>query len=251
MSKMPPSEIAAGDRISGVDLSGFDWTDRDLTDIELTDCQVEDAQLSGVVLRGARFRNCRFVRSRFAHADLRETMFEACVFADPDGHVGPQFAFSRLDEARFERCDLSFALFDRSSLYGLEAKTCNLRGARFNKADFSRAFGAKVIRTSACFSGCNLELADLAEARLPGCDLSNASLREADLRETDLEDADLRGSDLFQALTAGTKLAGADLRGGEVSGVDLTAAGSIAGLKVTVDQQYALLSAMGVDVHVD
>ena len=48
---------------------------------------------------------------------------------------------------------------------------------------------------------------------------------------------------------AGLKLAGADLRGGEVSGLDLAKLGSLDGLKVTADQQYALLSAMGVDVH--
>ena len=68
-----------------------------------------DARLSSVILQNAGFTRCRFVRCRFAHADLREVVFEHCDFADPDSHSGPQFAFSRLDEARFLACDLSFA----------------------------------------------------------------------------------------------------------------------------------------------
>ena len=210
-----------------------------------------DAQLSSVILQNARFVRCRFVRCRFAHADLREAVFDHCDFADPDSHSGPQFAFSRLDEARFVACDLSFADVDRTSLYGVVFEACNLRGARFHKADFSRSFGGKVVRTAAGFIGCNLELADLADASLSGCDLSRSSLREADLTGADLEGCDLTGCDLFQALTAGTKLAGADLREGELSGLDLSALGSVSGLKITAAQQYVLLSAMGVDVHPD
>ena len=41
------------------------------------------------------------------------------------------------------------------------------------------------------------------------------------------------------------------MREGELSGLDLTALGSISGLKITAGQQYPLLSAMGVDVHAD
>ena len=62
---------------------------------------------------------------------------------------------------------------------------------------------------------------------------------------------DLRDTDLFGAITSGAKLAGADLRGGELSGLDLTALASRDGLKITADQQYALLSALGIDVTAD
>ena len=204
-----------------------------------------------MILQNARFVRCRFVRCRFAHADLREAVFDRCDFSDPDSHSGPQFAFSRMDEARFLACDLSFADIDRTSLYGVGFEACNLRGARFHRADFSRAFGGKVVRTAAAFTGCNLELADLSDAALPGCDLSRSSLREADLTGANLEGCDLTGCDLFQALSAGCKQAGADLREGELSGLDLTALGSLSGLKITAAQQYLLLSAMGVDVHPD
>lgn len=243
--------LEPGATLEGLDLSEADWTDADLTDAVLKDCTVRDAQLSGVILQGARLTGCRLVRCRLAHADLRETVLEGCGFADDEGHAGVQFAFSQLDEARFSKCDLSFAKLDRSSAYAIAMSDCNLRGAVFEKVDFARGFGPKVVRWAAAFTGCNLELADLAEGRLPGCDLSKSSFREADLRGADLEGADLTDCDLFQALTEGAKLAGADLRRAEVSGLDVTRLGSMAGLKITPDQQYRLLEAIGVDVQPD
>jgi fluoroquinolone resistance protein len=98
---------------------------------------------------------------------------------------------------------------------------------------------------------CNFHLADLSDIKLPGCDLAQSLFREADLSGANLEGADLRDTDLFGAITSGAKLAGADLRGAEISGLDLTALASRDGLKITADQQYALLSALGIAVSVD
>jgi fluoroquinolone resistance protein len=156
-----------------------------------------------------------------------------------------------MDQASFEACDLSFADIDRTSLWAVAFARTNLRGARFHRADFSRSFGAKVVRTAAAFTACNLELADLSDARLATCDLSGSSLREADLTGADLEGADLTQCDLFQALTAGAKFAEADLRGAHVSGLDLAGLASHAGLKINLSQQQALLTALGLDVYAD
>jgi len=201
-------------------------------------------------LEGARFTRCRIIRARFAHADLREAVFEDCTFVEASEHVGAAFAFSQLDHARFVRCDLSFSKFDRSSLYDVALEDCNLRGAVFNRADFARNFGRNVVRASARFLRCNFHLTELAEARLPGCDFTGSHFREADLSGTDLEGANFSGADLFGALFAGAKLAGADLRGAEVSGLDITQLASHVGLKIDIDQQYPLLTALGVDVAV-
>lgn len=243
--------LKAGGRYVDLDLSEVDWTDLDLTDAVFEGCVIRQAQFQGVCLQGARFKACRLVRVRFAHADLREAVFEDCSFADDEGHVGPQFAFSKLDEARLARCDLSFAKLDRSSLYGVEMETCNLRGSTFLRADFGRSFGRNVVKWSGALKGCNLELADLTELRLPEGDLNRCSFREAVLIDADLEGADLRECDFFQALTVGAKLARADLRGAEVSGLKLTELASVDGMKVTADQQYRLLTALGVDVFAD
>ena len=75
------------------------------------------------------------------------------------------------------------------------------------------------------------------------------SFREADLTGANLQGADLSSSDLFQALTAGANLAGADIRGGHVSGLNLAGLAGYADLKITLDQQQALLTALGLDVY--
>ena len=96
--------------------------------------------------------------------------------------------------------------------------------------------------------GLNLELADLAELRMPDCDLNNSRFREAVLFDADFEGADLRGCDFVQALTAGAKFARADMRGADLSGMSLVELGSFARMMVSADQQYPLLAALGVDV---
>jgi uncharacterized protein YjbI with pentapeptide repeats len=73
---------------------------------------------------------------------------------------------SELRQARFGRCDLSFATFERSDMFAIEMDQCNLRGTRFEKADFSHAYSRKMVRTRAAFRNCNLEPADLTERRL-------------------------------------------------------------------------------------
>lgn len=244
-------KLEPGARFLGADLSALDFTDADLTDAVFESCTLREVQVQGAGLQGARFVGCRLVRCRFAHADLREAAFEDCNFADDDGHAGVQFAFGRLDEARIRNCDLSFARFQRLSAYGLEMEACNLRGAAFLRADFSRAFGRSVVQWAGAMKGCNLELADLTELRLPEGDFNRSSFREAALVDADLEGADLRECDLFQALTAGAKLARADLRGAEVSGLNLADLASVAGMKIAADQQYRLLTALGLDVYAE
>jgi fluoroquinolone resistance protein len=162
-----------------------------------------------------------------------------------------EIAFSQLDQASFEGCDLSFADISRSSLWSVTFQEANLRGARFHRADFTRALSPKTLHTAATFARCNLELCDLSDAVLRTCDLSGSSLREADLQGADLEGADLSRCDFFQALTGGARFAGADLRGAEVSGLDVTALGSCSGMKVTLDQASALLAAIGLDLYAD
>lgn len=244
---MPASGLGPGVVLRGEDLSAHDFTDADLTEAVFEGCTFTEVQLSNTVLEGARFRACRILRCRFAHVDLREALFEDCVMAE--GQRGCGFAFGRLETARFARCDLSFSKFDRVALYGAAFEACNLRGAAFAQADFGRAFSRNVVRWAGSFAGSNLELADLADLRLPGGDFNRCSLREADLRGADLEAADLREANLFQTLIGGVKLARADLRGAEVSGLELTALASLTELKVSADQQYRLLTALGLDVH--
>lgn len=243
--------LEPGCTITGVDISEGLFAEADLAGARFTDCTLRDVQLSGTCLQDARFINCRLIRCRFANADLRDALFEGCNFGDEAGHEGVQFAFSQLDQARFLRSDLSFARFDHSSLFGVEADACNLRGAIFHKADFSRAFGRKLVKTAATIRGCNLEIADLTDARLAGADLAGSNFREALLLDADLEGADLRGCDFVQALTHGAKFARADVRDADLAGLCLRELASMDGMIISADQQFPLLAAMGLEIYAD
>ncbi len=241
--------LEAGGRIEGQSLSDADWAEAEAPDAVFVGCLIEDVRFADTVLEGARFERCRLIRCRFAHADLREAVFEDCQFFDPAAQQGAAFAFSRLEGARFARCDLTHARFEGSELYDVGFEACNLTGASFARSSFARTFGRKVERIAAVFLDCHLGLADLSETRLAGARLARSRLREADISNADLEGADLTGADLFGAIVDGAKLAGADLRGAEVSGLDLRRLGSYRDLKITADQQFRLLDAMGIDVQ--
>jgi fluoroquinolone resistance protein len=236
--------------IEDAQLAEVAWTDLDCEGAKFNRCSFAGAQFTNTVFSGARFVGCRFLGARFSHAELGEAAFEECQFATRDtAATGCSFAFSNLRDARFTTCDLSLCQFDRSDLFAIEMDQCVLRGARFNKVDFSHAYSRKLVTTRAIFRTCNFELADLSEARLPGCELASCRFREADLSGADLTDAMLRDADLFQAILTGTKLAGADLRGAEISGLNLMELASFARMKIDQGQQHLLLDAIGIDVR--
>src|ERR1700677_2630657 len=244
------SKLDGRHTIEGATFADVDWTDLDCENAAFTDCSIEAAQLSNVVFAGAKFLRCRFLRCRFARSDLSDAEFEDCAFTTRDDQpVGCSFVFSDLRRAQFRKCDLSLCQIERSDLFSVEMHQCNLRGARFHKTDFSHAYSRKVIGTRATFLGCNLNFADLAEARLAECDFTGRRLREADLTSADLGDAVLRDCDLFQTVLLDTTLAGADLRGAEISGLNLMTLGSFARMKINQSQQHILLLGLGLDVY--
>src|SRR5882757_492018 len=131
-----------GDRqpIEGARFAGVDWCDLDCEYATFTDCVIEKAQLTNVNFAGARFMRCQFPRCRFARSDLSDATFEECIFTvRDDSPAGCSFMFCDLRRTQFLKCDLSLCQIERSDLYSVEMDQCNLRGARFHKADFSHA----------------------------------------------------------------------------------------------------------------
>jgi fluoroquinolone resistance protein len=224
------------------------WQDFDGEDARFIGCRFIGTAFTGTRFTAASFTNCQFARCRFSHADLRDTVFEGCDFTDRNDPAGCAFVFTDLRQAKFVKCDLSLCEFSHSDLFSIEMDESTLRGARFQKVDFSHAYSRKVVHTRATFRSCNLDLADLSETRLAECDLTASRLRETDLTRADLTGASLRDCDLFTAILTGTKFAGADLRGAEISGLNLTDLASFQGMKITQAQQHTLLTGIGVDV---
>jgi fluoroquinolone resistance protein len=244
------SELAAGKAIEGATFPDVDWCDLNCENAVFADCLIERAQVSNAVFTCAKFSRCRFHHCRFSRADLREVEFDACGFTvRDDPPTGCAFVFSDLRRTRFLNCDLSFCQIERSDMFSVEMDLCNLMGARFHKVDFSQAYSRKVVVTRATFRSCNLELAELMEARLAGCDFTGSRFREADLNSADLTDAVLRDCDLFRTELAGAKLEGADLRGAEISGLNVMVLAGFVRMKIDQNQQHVILLGMGLDVY--
>ena len=241
--------IRTGEPVQALRMADDRWPELDCQGASFVDCTFERIQFSEPVFADAHFAKCRFVSCRFSHAELADAHFENCSFAGENAK-GCSFTFSNLQRVPFIACDLSLSVFERTELFAVEMRDCNLTGAKFSKVDFSRALSRRQIETRASFHACKMDLADLSEAKLPGCSLAGSRLREADLSGADLTDADLRDCDLFQALLDSAKLSGADLTGAEISGLNLTALADFAGLRIGDEQMFALLDAMGVSVRV-
>jgi fluoroquinolone resistance protein len=239
-------QIGAGKPVSSLRISDDRWPELDGQGASFADCVFERVQFSNP--RRALYELPVRLMPLLARRTCR-CPFEGCGFAGDDGR-GCSFAFSDLQRAMFAACDLRLAVFERTELFAVEMRDCNLTGARFSKVDFSRALSRKQIETRASFHACKMDFADLSESKLPACSLAGSRLREADLSGADLTDADLRDCDLFQAVLDGAKLGGVDLTGAEVSGLNLATLGDFAGLKIGDDQMFRLLDAMGVSVRV-
>ncbi|GBR74683.1 hypothetical protein AA700_0321 [Acidiphilium acidophilum DSM 700] len=226
------------------------WSDAACEDASFIDCTFTDSHFSATDFTGGRFERCQFHRCRFSRTILRDATFEDCRFTLPGNPPsGTSFAIADLRNARFRRCDLAFAVFERSDLHAIEMHGCTLRGARFHQVDSSHAFARKTIVTRAVFNDCNFEFALLADAKLPLCDLARCRFREADLGGVDFTHAILTACDFTEALTPGLALAGADLRGSDLGAINLLTLASFARMKITQSQGDTLLRTLRIELH--
>ena len=148
---------ALGELPEGLELAGAD----------LGGCRFEGLELTEASLRGTRFSDCRFERCELTLVDvtdatMHDLTFEACRLQAVD------FGALARDpigiSVRFERCDLSLAVFR-----GVDLRQCGFDGGVAREAAFVEV--------------------DLRGVTLAGLDLTGAVIRGCDLRG-----ADLRGS---------------------------------------------------------
>jgi fluoroquinolone resistance protein len=151
--------------IDGLEASGELPEGLDLAGADLTGCRFEGLVLTETSLRGARLSDCRFERCELTLVDvtdatLHDVTFEACRLQAVD------FGTLARDpigvSVRFERCDLSLAVFR-----GIDLRQCDFDGGVAREATF----------VDVDLRGVTLRALDLTGAVLRGCDL-----REVDLR---------------------------------------------------------------------
>ncbi len=123
-----------------------------------------------------------------------------------DCHINLQGSWlngADLKEARLEKADLSRAHLQKADLREAQLQGANLNGAYLTKADLSRT----QLR-GGYLNGAYLTKADLSRTQLQGANLNGAYLPEADLRE-----AQLQGANLNLAQLQGAMLSKANLQG--------------------------------------
>ncbi|MEQ8859377.1 MAG: pentapeptide repeat-containing protein [Pseudomonadales bacterium] len=200
-------------------------------------------------LADAVFVDCRLAGARFRGADLTGARFTGCRGWEADAPAGTDFAFATLNEASFERCELSMAVFSRARGYDLLLDECQAQGADFSHLDTRMPVATRIPTVACTLRGCNLAYADLSGVDLSGADLSGSRLTEAVLDDCSLRDADLSGCDLHNLSGRRLVLAGADLRGATFNCLDPRLL-DLSGVRITPEQVPMLLAPLGVIIDV-
>ena len=117
----------------------------------------------------------------------------------PGNLVGSTFAGSNMYKARFDGCDMRYAMLE-----GVDASSATFAGTKLAHCALSHAVMVGAMMERADLSASNLTGTDLRDARLKSssfksADLTNAKMGGADLRNVDFDDAIVDGVDFNNA----------------------------------------------------
>ena len=140
----------------------------------LADDSFEDLVITGLDLRGADLGRKEFTGCRFHDCKAQETLWRG----------------ARLDECRFERCDMT-----RMQPRGMLAHAVHFADSKLMGVEWTDL--GQFPRLT--FDNCVLDFASFVELSLRkaaflGCKLGEANFLDADLREADFARSELRGS---------------------------------------------------------
>lgn len=255
MTKLPPHDlidlIEAEGGCEGYDLSNFNFDMIDGDD-ELTfkNCQVSEGRIKGEALTVSSWTECRFINCDFAGTTLREANFTKCDFYNSKDVKGATFRNSNISRAKFTECNLSLTTFSNCDAYDAEFKDCLMRGAIFEKTDFSLKLGRRHFNqvkfercrmVDAILEGLNLSSCEFIACELNGATLSSSRLVNTVMKKCDLMFTDIRDADF----------SGADLRESNLDGFSLTDIRGYASMRVSASQQYILLNSLGIEIEPD
>lgn len=152
----------------------------------------EGLDLTGFVFRGKDFAGCTFRRNKLSAS---------------------AWSGARLEDCRFEDCDLTQMKPGDVGAHGVRFVRCKLMGTIWEKP------------APACqlaFDECNLQYASFVSAHLRRTEFINCRATEVNFVDTDLRDADFTGTDLTAANFQNADLRNADLSTAEGVFVDPT-----------------------------
>ena len=138
--------------------------------------------------------------------------------------TGTHVVRPRISDCRFERCEMSGAVFEEAALERVEFVDCRMSGAMFPDARLRH------VRFIACrMDAAAFRMAVAPDVRFESCQLPGADLYAADLAGCTFVDCDLTGADLSQARLSGARLHGSDL-------TDVTGSGALRDVEIDASQ---------------
>jgi fluoroquinolone resistance protein len=182
------------------------------------------------------FKGCKFFRCNFNRTNLRDAKFDDCVFIEQGAIEGCHFDYSDLRDSSFKNCKLSLSNFKGAKCFGIEFRSCDLKGANFIQASFSNQISNSMYFCSAYITGCNLSYANFERQCIEKCDLF-ASLKGSDLS---------RGS-FSEDCWGQFNIQDCDLSNSELNGLNPRKV-NLSGVKICVWQQEQLLEQLGLIV---
>lgn len=210
-------ELFAAGRMGGTramlkfhDMSYLDLRNRDLRGADFTGALLCHAEMEAALLSEANLFGADLRAAKLAWADLSKTDLRAACLAGADlnranleeadmregqlltargvggdiSNVTQDIAATGMEQATARGANMSGARVSNSFIVQTDMTDCNLRNAKFIRANLSLSN----------MTGCNLEGADFSEANLSGAIFHGASFNGTLLDHADLSGADLIGA---------------------------------------------------------
>lgn len=142
-------------------IGGEDWRKWELFGAVFDTCVFRDCNMAEAVFTSAEFTGCRFESCnlklvKLSKASLKSAVFIDCKLNGVDFSAANDFLFS----AKFEKCVIDYASFNRKVMRKTEFKDCVLKEASFMGTDL----------TGSTFDGCDLNRALFDRANLSAVD---------------------------------------------------------------------------------
>jgi uncharacterized protein YjbI with pentapeptide repeats len=200
----------------------------DLTEAQLTDCSAAGASFEDVTFDKAELLTVDFTQARFRRCSFKRTSFEECSLVEAI-FEDCQFNETKFTDVKLDRARLAGITFQGGHWMTCQLDGANLREARLIKLETYEIKAADVDFSLVeapkhAFSDCKLERANFAGANLAGGAISACALAGASFRE-----ANIVGTDLSEQELAGVDLTGAkyDRKTRFPEGFDPAAAGAV------------------------
>ena len=207
---------ACGKSLAGLNLSGLDLSGVQLDRADFRGAVLEGVNFSRTSLRGANCSGALLSRADCSNAVLTGTRFRDCV-ATAMLAVGADFSGADLRKARFDKSDFSRACLAEVKAVRAGFDACMLTEVDARKADLQRVGFKGAELTAIRCAEADLRRATFNRALLDRADFSGSNLEGAWFAETEGEEVVFYRAKLSRSKCNSTSLPGADFSEAEMA----------------------------------